>query len=98
MFMVLLKFGPGRAQAHQWMDEHKRWLQRGFDDGVFLLAGSLADAQGGAVLASRTDLDALTARVREDPFVVHGVVEADIHAITPSRVAPQLASCMAGLG
>ena len=41
MFIVLLKFSDNKAKAGQFMDSHKAWLKRGFDDGVFLLAGSL---------------------------------------------------------
>ena len=41
MFIVLLKFSSNKANAAQWMEGHKAWLQRGFDDGVFMLAGSL---------------------------------------------------------
>ena len=38
MFVVLLKFAANRDQAGRHMDGHKAWLQRGFDDGVFVLA------------------------------------------------------------
>lgn len=94
MYIIFLKFGPNRSQAHQWMTEHAEWIQRGIDDGVFLMAGSLDDAQGGAVLAANIARAALTTRVQEDPFVVHGVVTAEIQAITPSRVAPGLSELL----
>lgn len=41
MFVVLLKFSENKARASQFMDGHKAWIKRGFDDGVFLLAGNL---------------------------------------------------------
>ena len=90
MYIVFLKFGPNRAQARQWMAEHDQWIQSGIEGGVFLMAGSLDDARGGAVLAANLTREALMARVRNDPFVAHGVVTAEVHAITPSRVAPGL--------
>lgn len=46
MHFVLLKFGPNRSQAAQWMAGHKEWIEKGINDGVFLLAGSLENAQG----------------------------------------------------
>ncbi len=52
MFIVLLKFADNKAKAGELMDGHNAWLARGFDDGVFLLAGSLAGGQGGP--SSRT--------------------------------------------
>ena len=41
MHIIFLKFSANKSQASELMDAHKAWLKRGFDDGVFLLAGSL---------------------------------------------------------
>lgn len=90
MYIVFLRFGANRSRAGAWMAAHSEWIQRGVDEGVFLVAGSLDAAQGGAVLAANTTRDALMARLEEDPFVAHGVVTAEVHGIAPSRVAPQL--------
>lgn len=83
-----------RAKAKDFMTGHNQWVQRGFDDGVFLLTGSLDEAEGGAVLAANTTLEALRARVQEDPFVEHGVVDADVHVIAPSRMDSRLAGIL----
>ena len=72
------------------MDGHNAWLARGFDDGVFLLAGSLPPGQGGGIVAHNTTLDALEARINQDPFVVENVVRADITELAPGRAAPGL--------
>ncbi|OOG85927.1 hypothetical protein B0E41_07310 [Hydrogenophaga sp. A37] len=98
MFIVFLRFGPNRAQVGQWMAGHKQWIQDGIADGSFLLAGSLDQAQGGLVIAVGTDAAALHARIAQDPFVVHGVVTADIHAVAPSSVAQGLPALLAGSG
>ena len=87
MFIVFLKFGPHRAQASQWMSDHNQCIQQGFDDGVFLMTGSLGNAQGGVVLAANVDDAGLQRRIEQDPFVVHGVVSAEVHAVTASPVA-----------
>ena len=89
MFVVLLKFADHRARAPQFMDAHKAWLQRGFDDGVFLVSGSL-DTGGGAILAHNTSQAELRARVEEDPFVAHGVVSAEVIGIAASRADERL--------
>ena len=51
MFIVLLKFSTNREQSGDYLDGHKAWLKQGFDDGVFLLAGSLQPGLGGGILA-----------------------------------------------
>jgi len=90
MFIVLLKFSANKAQAGQFMEGHKAWLKRGFDDDVFLMSGSLQPQLGGGIMAhnvSRADLDA---RVNDDPFVAHGVVTPEIIEFEPSLQQTQL--------
>ena len=91
MFIVFLKFSEKRTQAARFMEGHNAWIKRGFDSGLFLLAGSLQPNAGGTILVhtiARKDLEAL---VQEDPFVAMGIVSAEIHEITPGRVDERLA-------
>ena len=90
MFIVLLKFSGNKAQASQFMDDHKEWIKRGFDDGVFLLVGSLQPGLGGGIVAHNTSLSDLQGRVNDDPFVAEDVVSAEILEITPSRADERL--------
>ena len=91
MFIVLLTFSDNRAQAGQFMEGHKAWIKRGFDDDVFLVAGSLQPNAGGGVMVHNTSLEALQSRVNEDPFVAEDVVSAEIIEITPSKADERLA-------
>ncbi len=90
MFVVLLRFSTQRDRAGEWMQAHNAWIQRGFDEGVFLLVGSLQPGQGGALLADVPKREALQRRVDDDPFAVHGVVAAEILEITPGRADARL--------
>lgn len=90
MHIVLLKFAEHKDQAPQHMDGHNAWLRRGFDDGVFVLAGTLQPRQGGAIVAHGCTQDELRARVAEDPFVAAGVVQAEYMEITAARADERL--------
>jgi uncharacterized protein YciI len=90
MFVVLLKFSGNKGRAGQFMEGHKEWLKRGFDEGVFLLAGSLQPNSGGGILAHNTSLPDLQSRVKADPFVEKDVVSAEILEIAPSRTDERL--------
>ena len=59
MFIVLLKFSDNKAKASQFMDGHNEWIKRGFDDGIFLVVGSLQPNLGGGILAHNTTLSDL---------------------------------------
>ena len=90
MFVVLLKFSDNKAKAGQFMEGHNEWIKRGFDDGVFLVVGSLQPKLGGAIVAHNTSLPDLQGRVNTDPFVAENVVNAEILEITPSKADARL--------
>ncbi len=90
MFVILLKFSRNKGQASQFMEGHKEWIKRGFDDGVFLLVGNLQPNLGGGIVAHNASRSALQNRVNDDPFVAENVVSAEILEITPSKTDERL--------
>ena len=90
MFIVLLEFSAAKDRASEFMEGHKEWLERGFADGVFLLAGSLEPGRGGGILANHTSLTDLQCRVKDDPFLAENIVTAEILEISPSRAIEPL--------
>lgn len=90
MFVVLLRFSENKKQAPALMDGHNAWLKSGFDDGVFVLAGSLQPGLGGGIVAHSTSLEDLQTRVGEDPFVAENVVSAEILEIAAARTDSRL--------
>lgn len=40
MYVVTLTFSENKARAADLMEAHKAWIQRGFDEGLFLMVGS----------------------------------------------------------
>ena len=90
MFIVLLKFSDNKEQTSQFMEGHKEWIKRGFDDGEFLMVGSLQPNLGGGIVAHNTTLSDLQSRVNNDPFVVENVVSAEIIEITPAKADERL--------
>lgn len=90
MFIVLLKFSDNKDRAGQFMEGHKKWLGCGFDDGIFLLGGSLQPNLGGAIIAHNTTLPELQSRVNNDPFVAENVVSAEILEIALSKADERL--------
>ena len=90
MFIVLLKFSTNRDKVSDHMEAHKAWLQQGFDDGVFVLAGGLQPGLGGGIVAHNADLADLQDRVNQDPFVAHDVVTAEFIEISASKADERL--------
>jgi uncharacterized protein YciI len=95
MYIVFLRFAEQRHLAGPLMEAHNAWVQRGLDQGVFLLVGSLKPGLGGAVLAHGCSRDQLERRLAEDPFVAEGVVRAELHEVAPARAEARLAFLVA---
>jgi uncharacterized protein YciI len=90
MLIVLLKFSSNKSQAGQFMEGHKEWIERGIEDGVFVLVGSLQPNLGGGIVAHNTSLPELQRRVNNDPFVAENIVSAEIIEITPAKIDERL--------
>lgn len=91
MYLITLSFTDRRAAAPAHMAAHNDWLARGFADGIFLAAGSIRPAEGGAILAHGPGMDEIAALVAQDPFVAEGIVTPKITDIDLKRTDPRLA-------
>ncbi len=90
MFVVLLKFSENKHNAGEFMEGHNEWIKHGFDDGVFILAGSLQPNLGGSIIAHNISLSDLQDRVNKDSFVAEKIVTAEILEIDPIKCDERL--------
>lgn len=90
MFIVLLRFSENKSKAAEFMGRHNEWIRHGFDEGVFLMVGSLKHNLGGCILAHKTSLQDVQSRVNDDPFVAEKIVSAEILEITPAHTDERL--------
>lgn len=90
MFIIFLRFAENRDAAGEFMPGHNAWLKQGFDDGIFLLAGSLQNKQGGCILAANSDLSELESRIEDDPFVAENVVSPEVIEFVPGKADERL--------
>jgi len=90
MFVVILRFSENKSQAGAFMEGHNQWIRKGFEDGIFLMVGSLQPGLGGSVIAHGVSREALEGRVSEDPFVAENIVTVEILEIEPKKADERL--------
>jgi len=90
MFVVTLTFSENKSLAPEYMAEHNSWIQKGIEDGVFLIVGGLATGNGGLIVAHDQTLEELNERISNDPFVRERVVIADVTEFKPGKVDSRL--------
>ena len=90
MFIVILRFSENKSQVSAFMDGHNQWIRDGFEEGIFLMVGSLQPGLGGSVIAHGLTREALESRVSEDPFVRENIVTSEILEIEPTKADQRL--------
>jgi uncharacterized protein len=85
VFAVTYVYDHRTAERDLYRPAHRGYLRELLEEGELLAAGAWADESNpGALLLFRApSADAVAARIRIDPFVVHGIVtSADIREWT----------------
>jgi len=90
MYIVLLRLVEA-ANAPEYLEGHKVWLQQAFADEVFFYVGGIHDGGGGVVIAAGISSEELAALVAQDPFVIEGVVTPEIIKLDTTMSDPRLA-------
>ncbi|WP_299005189.1 YciI family protein [uncultured Shewanella sp.] len=99
MFIIKLAFSHEQnldhseteSKAKRFMPAHLDWLQQGYDNGVFLVSGSLHSELGGGIIAHGITREALNKLLQDDPFVTEQIVTPEIIEIVPSKADERLA-------
>ena len=89
MFIVFLTCAD-KSKAPEHMAAHKLWIEEGLKAAAFLLVGSLQPARGGCILMRVASMDVVEDLVAKDPFVEHGVVQAEIHEVSVNQLSDEM--------
>ncbi|MHA1067160.1 YciI family protein [Enterobacter ludwigii] len=76
---------PDAISAH--LDAHKKWLARGFNEGKILFAGPLSNGAGGYILFQGKDVSEIHNFLKDDPFIIHSIADAEVMSIEPALCA-----------
>jgi len=91
MFVVLISYIKPVSAIDAHIEDHVRFLDAGYADGLFLASGRQIPRTGGVILARSASRAALEAALAKDPFAVHNLARYDIVEFIPSKTAPELA-------
>lgn len=87
MYVVSLSYRVPQDIVDFHNEAHIAWLQKAFDDGIFIAAGRKVPRTGGLLL-SQSDRATLDASLAQDPFYVNGVADFEVMEFHAARVAP----------
>lgn len=87
--VVLLSYVRPLDEVDAQMAAHVAWLEQGFGQSVFLVAGRRTPRTGGVVVMRGTR-EAVERVVATDPFVTSGVATAEVVPFSASFAATEL--------
>ncbi|MFF3551888.1 YciI family protein [Streptomyces tsukubensis] len=90
MFVLELTYTAPLERADALMDAHIAWVDRLFEEGVFIASGRKNPRDGGIILAVGDDRARMEELVAADPFTAGGVCAYRITEFTATRTAPEL--------
>jgi uncharacterized protein YciI len=90
VFVIELTYKADLSEIDAAMKAHVAWLDRYYAAGTFLMSGRKVPRDGGIIIACGSDLAAIDAIVREDPFVSRGLADARVIQFRASQRADDL--------
>jgi uncharacterized protein YciI len=79
LFVVILKYIVSIEEIDHHRPAHLEYLQKYYDEGVFLASGRQVPKFGGIILAKTTDRKKLYEILSEDPFHKHLCAEYQVN-------------------
>lgn len=89
MFVVSLTYKVPLEEIDRLGPAHREWLKQGYADGVFVVSGPKRPRTGGVIIA-RGEIEALRARLAEDPFAKAGAADYEITDFATGFIASGL--------
>ncbi|MGE4450703.1 YciI family protein [Castellaniella sp.] len=90
MFIVLLSYRKPLAQVNELLEEHRKFLDRYYASGLFLVSGRKVPRTGGFILATAPCRQDLMEILAMDPFSRHGIADYEVIEVIAARTAPSL--------
>ena len=90
LFVIVIRYKVPLAQIDSALADHRGWLDKGFNDGVFILAGPQNPRTGGVIMACNITRKDLLTRLAEDPFNRLGLSDFEIIETVVRKTDPRL--------
>lgn len=91
MFLILLNYTKPLSEVDRFVGEHRRFLERYYESGQFLLSGRKEPRTGGVILAKAETKTEIENIIQNDPFFEQKIAEYQIIEFLPSMATEHLA-------
>jgi uncharacterized protein YciI len=89
-FVVIIEYKTDIENIIRVTDEHRLFLQKGYEQGFLLISGPQVPRTGGVVLAKCNDKKELEDFFAEDPYFILGYAEYRYIEFNPKSYQPDI--------
>ena len=89
-FLISLHYLFPLSDIDKHRPAHIAFLQRYYDEGLFVCSGPKIPRTGGIIIARCSDKDALQSVIENDPFFIHGLAEYEVIEFSPTMASSEL--------
>lgn len=94
MFLLLSRYLKPAEEVDRFIPEHRAFLDRYYDSGLFIVSGPLQPRTGGVILTADAPRETIEAALAEDPFVRESVSEYQILEFTATKRAERFVKAL----
>lgn len=87
MFLLLSRYLKPTEEVDRFIPEHRAFLDRYYDSGLFIVSGPQEPRVGGVIVTVDAPREAIDAALAEDPFVRERISEYEIIEFTATKRA-----------
>lgn len=90
MFIVSIHYTCELSEVEKHLAAHVEYLDKYYQQGVFLASGRKEPRTGGVILAKASSREELEQVLNEDPFKQHGLGDYQVTEFLPTKTASEL--------
>ena len=90
MFIVILRYIVSLEEVERYLEAHRAFLQKYYDEGRFILSGPRIPREGGIIIMAASVRGRVDQIMSEDPFIQNGIATYDVIPFVPVRFHPLL--------
>lgn len=86
IFVIDLQYITPFEQIDPLIEDHRAFLEKYYEQKVFIASGAKVPREGGVILAISDTLEKIETLIKEDPFHQNGVAKYSITEFKPSMM------------
>ncbi len=87
-FLGLIEYLVPTDQLDPIVNDHRAFLQKGYDQGILLLSGPKVPRTGGILIARSNNIESLQAFFENDPYQINHLARYEFFEFNPVKFAP----------